>query len=67
MKRNILLFLFLVLSVVGCKNTFIDDYNKFVGSQTAKESETPDAAADYFVTIKDDNGLLVKPSLPFPG
>lgn len=67
MKRNILLFLFLMLSVVGCKNTFIDDYNKFVGSQTAKESETPDAAADYFVTVKDDNGLLVKPSLPFPG
>ena len=42
MKRKILLFLFLVLSVVGCKNTFIDDYNKFVGSQTAKEPENPD-------------------------
>lgn len=67
MKRNILLFLFLMLSVVGCKNTFIDDYNKFVGAQTAKEPENPDAAADYFVTVKDDNGLLVKPSLPFPG
>ena len=67
MKRNRILFLFLMLSAVGCKNTFIDDYNKFVGSQTAKESETPDAAADYFVTVKDDNGLLVKPSLPFPG
>lgn len=62
-----LLLLFVLLSVIaGCKNTFIDDYNKFVAQQQMPNGETPDQATDYFVKISDDEGLLVVTGMPFP-
>lgn len=65
MKKLLLLFAFLSV-IAGCKNTFIDDYNKFVAQQQMPNGETPDQATDYFVKISDDEGLLVVTGMPFP-
>lgn len=66
MKKTVFLLLSLA-ALLGCRNTFTEDYNRFVKAQTAAEGKMADAAGDYFVTIKDDSGLLVKADLPFPG
>ena len=38
-----------------------------MNQQTAAESEVPSVVENYFVELESDNGLLLKPSLPFPG
>lgn len=67
MKKSFLIVCAAAAAVFGCKNTFIGDYNTFLNQQTAAESEVPSVVENYFVELESDNGLLLKPSLPFPG
>ena len=67
MKKCFLIVCAAAAAVFGCKNTFIGDYNTFLGQQTAAEAQVPSSVENYFVELESDNGLLLKPSLPFPG
>lgn len=59
------LLLALVL-VVACKKDFLTEYNKLVLSKQSQNSTYAKENKDYFVSIADDNELLVLPNLIFP-